>query len=100
MATLAVTVCRRCGRTNEELYQTLDNGGRWAVVSGACACGHRWTVIHTAPANYPILRAWLGRGCQPPEGPLAPLRGGPWQSWRLEGVELQADPEPGRAACP
>ena len=32
--------CRRCGRSSEELFQMLDNSGRWAVVSAACACGH------------------------------------------------------------
>lgn len=78
--------CRRCGQRHEESFQLVESEGRWAMVSIACDCGHAWTVIHTAPANLPALRAWMSRSCEPVEGPLAPLRGGPWQEYRLEGV--------------
>jgi hypothetical protein len=78
--------CRRCGQRHEELFQLVDTEGRWAMTSIACACGHTWTIIHTAPANLAVLRAWMSRGCEPAEGPTAPLRSGPWQEYRLEGV--------------
>jgi len=96
MTQQAGNICRRCGRSSEELYQMLDNGGRWAVVCGTCTCGHTWTVIHTAVPNLSALRAWLRRGGQPPEGPLGPMQGGPWQSWRVEGFALEPVHSPGR----
>jgi len=74
----------------------LDNGGRWAVVTGECTCGHRWTVIHTAVPNLSALRAWLRCGCQPPEGPPAPMQGGPWHTWRVEGFSPEPVHSPGR----
>lgn len=86
MRRLPIEACRRCGHSNEELFQLVDHQGRWALVSAACTCGHYWTVIHTAPANLSVLRSWLSRGCEPAEGPLAPLRSGPWQTYRFEGV--------------
>lgn len=78
--------CRRCGRRHEECYQLVDGENRWAMASVRCECGHAWTLLHTAPPNLAALRAWMRRGCQPTDGPLAPLRSGPWQQYRLEGV--------------
>ncbi|MFZ5826637.1 MAG: hypothetical protein ACOY94_20290 [Bacillota bacterium] len=86
MRRLPIEQCRRCGERHDELSQLVDMEGRWAMTSIACGCGHAWTVIHTAPANLPALRAWVGHGCEPAEGPLTPLRSGPWQQYRLEGV--------------
>lgn len=86
MRRLPVDECRRCGSRHDELFQLVDPEGRWAMLSVSCTCGHAWTVIQTAPVNLPALRAWLGRGCEPIEGPLAPLRGGPWQTYRWEGI--------------
>lgn len=88
MRRLPIDACRRYGQTNDELFQLVDNQGRFALLSAVCPCGHTWTVLHTAPANLQALRAWMGRGCEPPEGPQAPLRGGPWQTYRFEGVSL------------
>jgi len=92
----AGNICRRCGQINEELFQVLDNAGRWAVVCGACACGHRWTEIHTAAPNLSALRAWFRRGCQPPEGPAGQLQTGPWRTWRVEGFAPEPVHSPGR----
>ncbi len=86
MRRLPADQCRRCGQQHEEMHQLIDLEGRWAMISTACHCGHTWTVIQTAPANLSALRAWMARGCEPAEGPLAPLRSGPWQEYRLEGV--------------
>lgn len=86
MRRFPVDQCRRCGERHDELCQLIDTEGRWAMTSIACSCGHTWTVIHTAPTNLTTLRAWVARGCEPAEGPLAPLRSGPWHQYRLEGV--------------
>lgn|GEM_PF-1925899 len=86
MRRLPIDQCRRCGQQHEEMHQLVDMEGRWAMISTACSCGHTWTIIQTAPANLAVLRGWIARGCTPEEGPLAPLRPGPWQEYRLEGV--------------
>ena len=64
----------------------VDPEGRWAILAVTCGCGHRWTVIQTAPSNLAALRAWMAHGCDPEEGPAVPLRSGPWQEYRLEGA--------------
>lgn len=64
----------------------IDPAGRWAMTSTLCECGHSWTIIHTSPMNLAALRAWMSHGCEPAEGPVTPLRSGPWQQYRLEGV--------------
>lgn len=86
MKHLPDNLCRRCGRQHDDLWQLADSDGRWAVTTATCECGHRWTTIHTAPNNLPQLRAWIARGCQPAEGPLAVVHGTPWHEYRLEGV--------------
>ncbi|MFZ5817391.1 MAG: hypothetical protein ACOY93_19170 [Bacillota bacterium] len=86
MRRLPANQCRRCGERHEESFQLIDNQGRWAMSAVQCTCGHAWTMIHTAPHNLAALRAWVSRGCEPAEGPLMPLRSGPWQAFRLEGL--------------
>ncbi|HYG59321.1 MAG TPA: hypothetical protein VD902_14760 [Symbiobacteriaceae bacterium] len=78
--------CRRCGRLHDETWQLADSEGRWAVSTAHCECGHSWTMLYTAPENLAQLRAWLSRGCEPAEGPLAAVKSTPWQQYRLEGV--------------
>jgi hypothetical protein len=78
--------CRRCGKQHDEFYQLVDSEGRWAVAAVQCDCGHSWTTIHTAPMNLRAVRAWLVRGCQPPEGPAALVGLSGWRTYRLEGV--------------
>lgn len=78
--------CRRCGHLHEDLWQLVDSDGRWAVATVECDCGHHWTMLYTAPANLKHLRAWIARGCDPVEGPVAVVRGTPWHNYRLEGV--------------
>jgi hypothetical protein len=78
--------CRRCEHIHDDAWQLIDPEGRWAVSTVRCGCGHSWTTIHTAPVNLRLIRAWISRGCQPAEGPLAVVRSTPWHEYRLEGV--------------
>jgi hypothetical protein len=86
MKRVADNQCRRCGRIHDDAWQIVDPEGCWAVVAITCECGHYWTMIHTAPVNMPLVKAWIARGCEPAEGPVAIVRTIPWQQFRLEGV--------------
>lgn len=78
--------CRRCGCVHEDSCQIIDSDGRWAVSTYHCECAHHWTMIYTAPNNLGVLRAWIARGCDPEEGPIAVVHCTPWRPYRLEGV--------------
>lgn len=78
--------CRRCGQIHEDVWQYVDPDGRWAVTMVACECGHRWTTIHTSPANLSYVRRWIARDCEPADGPAAVATGLPWHRYRMEGV--------------
>ncbi|HYF92308.1 MAG TPA: hypothetical protein VD969_08665 [Symbiobacteriaceae bacterium] len=86
MKHLPANQCRRCGHMHDEAWNMVDPEGCWAVTTSRCECGHVWTMIHTAPVNMPLVRAWIARGCDPAEGPAAIVRTVPWQQYRLEGV--------------
>jgi len=87
MQRLSDDQCRRCGHIHEETEQLVDPENRWAITTARCACGHRWSLIYTAPANLASIRSWLVRGPVLEHLPVAVASTHPWQRYRLEGVE-------------
>lgn len=83
--------CRRCGHSHDETAQLVDPENRWAITTARCTCGHRWSLIYTAPANLASVRSWLARGCPAARPPVAVASTHPWHRYRLEGVDTNAE---------